>query len=202
MLMVAFILPCWEKQEVVGGFFHRALGSTWDNTYIYVFQPVFTCSFLESASPHCIHVYCMQSILNTSDTCSLFSLLPQNLILPRSAFLPLLVRYIWVLCCVAYGLSSTILCPLFYLPMPAPLCVASCAPAWESSAILCCDAIPLPCLIAPASSIFHSLQNTCLLLLSVQALRLCTKISHLVNRKIDGTAKLAAAKPQADAARA
>lgn len=59
MLMVAFILPCWEKQEVeVGGFFHRGLGSTWANTYIYVFQLVFTCSFLESASPRCIPVYC------------------------------------------------------------------------------------------------------------------------------------------------
>lgn len=58
MLMVAFILPCWEKEEVeVGSFFHWALESTWDNKY--VFQHAFTCSFLECASPHCIHIYCL-----------------------------------------------------------------------------------------------------------------------------------------------
>lgn len=136
MLMVAFVLPCWEKQEVeVGRFFQLALGSTRDNEYIYFFQLAFRCIFLEFASPHYIHVYCMQNVLNTSDTCSLWSLLPQNLILPRSAFLWLLVRYIWGLCCVVYGGASTILRPLSYLPAPAPYCVASCAPAWEFPAV-------------------------------------------------------------------
>lgn len=85
-------------------------------------------------------------------------------------------------------------------PVP-PLPSYTCTSLWHlcpfGSALLW-HCVPSP--MALGSSIFHSPRNTCLLLLSVQALHLRTRISHLVNRKIAATAEQAAAKPQGGAA--
>lgn len=53
-----------------------------------------------------------------------------------------------LLCFVAHGESSIVPCPLSYLPMPAPRCMASCAPARECPATWCC-AVPLRRLLTP-----------------------------------------------------
>lgn len=54
---------------------------------VFVFQHALApSSFVMSACPCCIHVYCLWSTLNTLDACSLFSLLHLELILPRSGF--------------------------------------------------------------------------------------------------------------------
>lgn len=148
--------------------------------------------FLRVLHPHIISVCTVCSVLNTSDARSLFCLLPQKLIWPRAAFLWLLRAYAMLPMEGPAPSSDPSLTFFFWHTLLGrPRCVT-----------LCCCITPLYRLTAPGSSVLHSLQNTCLSLMSVQALRLCMKISHLVNSKIAGRAKWPAAKPQAAAARA
>lgn len=129
MLRVVFILPCWEKQEVeVGGFFLWSLGSTWDNKCVYVFLHAFTCSFLVCILifyPCLLYAECLKHIK------SLFLILSatRKTDLIEICIFWLLVKCLWGSCNVACGESSSILCPVFNLPMPALLCRASCATA-------------------------------------------------------------------------